>query len=174
MNTITIELCAEDRARLDKIHEALTARDCKSCVQEVLTAVQNLAATLGASAEPTKAEEADHLKQLRKLVEAAEAPTETPATSDTEPQEAKEEGTPTHIDPTDTVAPFETVETPAPSVTLEQIQQKVVQLAALGGAKKAKVREIISAYGSKVSDLKEHADKWGEVMAKLTAVESEG
>lgn len=173
MNKITIELCPEDRARLDKIYEALT-RDCKDCVSSALKAVQNLATTLGAPAEPTKAEEADHLKQLKKLVEAAEATAETPATDATEPQEATKEETPTHIDPTDTAAPFETVEAPAPSVTLEQIQQKVVQLAALGGAKKAKVREIISAYGSKVSDLKDHADKWGEVWAKLTAVESEG
>lgn len=168
MNTITIELCAEDRARLDKIHEALTARDCKGCVQEVLTAVQNLAATLGAPAAPQETPE--HLKKLKELVETAKAP----ATSATEPQEATKAETPTHIDPTDTTAPFEVVEAPAPSVTLEQIQQKVVQLAALGGAKKAKVREIISAYGSKVSDLKDHADKWGEVWAKLTAVESEG
>lgn len=173
MNTITIELCAEDRARLDKIYEALTARDCKGCVQEVLTAVQNISKTL-TPAEPTKAEEAEHEKRLKELLAAAEANAGTPATSATEPQGAKEEETPTHIDPTDTTAPFETVEAPAPSVTLEQIQQKVVQLAALGGDKKAKVREIISAYGSKVSDLKEHADKWGEVWAKLTAVESEG
>lgn len=91
-NTITIELCAEDRARLDKLTTALEQR----------------------------------------------------------------------------VAPAEKVE---PAVTLEQIQQKVVQLAASGAEKKAKVREVISTYGTKVSDLKDKPEKWDEVWEKLTALE---
>lgn len=35
MNTITIELCQEDRARLDAILQALTTRDCGKCVEGV-------------------------------------------------------------------------------------------------------------------------------------------
>lgn len=61
-----------------------------------------------------------------------------------------------------------------PTVTLEQIQQKVVSLVAQGDAMRAKTREIISAYGKKVSDLKDLPEKWTEVWAKLTALEQEG
>jgi hypothetical protein len=47
-----------------------------------------------------------------------------------------------------------------------------VQLAAYnGGAKKAKVREIINAHGAKVSDLKEKPEVWTNVWKQLTALE---
>lgn len=36
MNKITIELCAEDRARLDRLAEALERRTCDSCVRSAL------------------------------------------------------------------------------------------------------------------------------------------
>lgn len=66
----------------------------------------------------------------------------------------------------------EIAEKSAPAVTLAQIQQKVVQLAAgFNGTKKAAVREIVNAYAKKVSEIP--ADKWDEVWAKLTALESE-
>lgn len=59
-----------------------------------------------------------------------------------------------------------------PSVTLEQIQQKVVKLCACAnGSKKAQVKEIINTYGRKVSDLQDQPDKWPEVWDKLTALE---
>lgn len=62
-----------------------------------------------------------------------------------------------------------------PAITLEQIQQKVVQLAAAGnGTKKAKVRAIISAYGKKVSDLKDKPEVWAPVWDELTDLEREG
>lgn len=61
-----------------------------------------------------------------------------------------------------------------PSVTLEEIQQKVVQLCAVGGGVKAKVRTIINEYGAKVSDLKDQPEKWDEVHKRLCALESEG
>lgn len=144
MNTITIELSAEDRARLDKLTAALEQ------------------AGMG-SACKCKAEDKPAPKTKQSKPEkAAETPTE-----------AADEPTPTTTTTTEE-KPTETA-TATPTVTLEQIQQKVVQLAAgNGGAKKAQVREIISAYGAKVSDLKEQPDKWGDVWAKLTALESEG
>lgn len=127
MNTITIELCAEDRARLDRLTAALEAR---------------------ASAPTTEAPAKAQPKA---------APTE-------QPEEPKKE---------EPAAPWEEP-TAAPTVTLEQIQQKVVTLATMaGGTKKVKVREIISAYGAKVSDLKDHPDKWQEVWDRLTALEQE-
>lgn len=144
MNTITIELSAEDRARLDKLTEVLEQ-----------------AGKGGTCNCKTEDKPAPKTKQS-KPEKAAETPTE-----------AADEPTPTTT-PTKEETPTETV-TAAPTVTLEQIQQKVVQLAAgNGGAKKAQVREIISTYGAKVSDLKDQPDKWDEVWAKLTALESEG
>jgi hypothetical protein len=154
-NTITIELCAEDRARLDKLTAALEAR----------------AATTPTADEPHP----DPIQQkLAETIAKAETPAEPtkPAAEDAEtsapPVTPAEEEKPTAKED----AP---AEEPEPTVTLEQIQQKVMQLAAgNGGAKKAKVREIINLYGSKVSDLKEQPEKWTEVWKKLTALESEG
>lgn len=130
MNTITIELCAEDRVRLDRLTDALEAR---------------------ASASTTEAP-------------AKARPKATPTEAPSKPADSKK-GEP--------AAPW--VEpTAAPTVTLEQIQQKVVTLATMaGGTKKAKVREVISAYGAKVSDLKDLPDKWHEVWDRLTALEQE-
>jgi hypothetical protein len=133
-NTITIELCAEDRARLNKLAAALEKR----AAQADLT-LSGAGITIGA-------------------VQAAAEPQE--AAEEEAPQESTQEP--------ESDAPAEKVE---PTVTLEQIQQKVVQLAAAGADKKAKVREIINAYGTKVSDLKDQPEKWDEVWQKLTALE---
>ena len=137
MNNITLELCAEDRARLDRLAEALEKypHKCENCAKSVAEGV----AAFVAKEVNNQSEEPD-IK--------AQEPTkeEPPATN-----------------PADE---------PEPSVTLEQIQQKVIELAAgNNGAKKAKVREIINAYAQKVSDLP--VDKWEEVWDKLTALESE-
>lgn len=154
-NTITIELCAEDRARLDKLTAALEA---------------HLPPVINFSAPTAKTTEGKQLAdKLEKVTEAAET-----ATEDAEPAEAT---TPLPWEPAET--PAQPTEQPAPvkeakpSVTKEQIQQKVIQLAAgFGGTKKAAVREIVNAYAAKVTDIPE--DKWTEVWEKLTALESEG
>ena len=141
MNTITIELCAEDRARLDRLTAALEAR---------------------ASAPTTEAPVKAQPKATP--TEAPSKPAEAPSKPAEPPEEPKKE---------EPAAPWEEP-TAAPTVTLEQIQQKVVTLATMaGGTKKVKVREIISAYGAKVSDLKDHPDKWQEVWDRLTALEQE-
>lgn len=146
MNTITIELCAEDRARLDRLTAALEAR-ASAPTTEAPAKTQPKATPTEAPSKPTEQPEAP-------------APQVTP----TQTEEPKKE---------EPAAPWEET-TAAPSVTLEQIQQKVMQLATMaGGTKKPKAREIINAYGSKVSDLKEHPDKWDEVWEKLTALEQE-
>lgn len=139
-NTITIELCAEDRARQDKLTEKL---------DELIAVLESMRASSVPTSRYT-------------------GPQETPK------EEPKVETPPTEETPTQSIQ--EPQETPRaekiePSVTLEQIQQKVVQLAAAGTDKKAKVREIISAYGTKVSDLKDKPEKWDEVWQKLTALE---
>ena len=153
-NTITVRLSDDDRARLDKLTTALEALskvvpNCDSCVQSAIKLTQ-------ATAAPTEPTETSQ--------ELAGATEEKPANKNTpeqnEPAVASEESQET--------APVEP-EPAKPSVTLEQIQQKVVQLATAG--KKAEVREIVTAYGSKVSDLKDQPDKWDEVWGKLTALE---
>lgn len=139
MNRITIELCAEDRALLTRLAEALehNTHNCESCVQSAIKMTQAV----------------------------APAPTEEP---ETEPTTA-EEVAPPAVTPTEEEKPAEEVK---PSVTLAEIQQKVVHLCAgFEGKKKAAVREIVNAYAKKVSDLPE--DKWAEVWEKLTALEQE-
>jgi hypothetical protein len=140
-NNIIIELCAEDRARLDRLTEAL---------DKVAT---NPVPIFQITAEPPTA--------------AQEVPKE-------EPQELAPQTTESATQPEpESVAPIVSEE-PTPRITLTDIQSKVMQLAtANGGAKKTQVRGIISAYGAKVSDLKEQPDKWTEVWAKLTALERE-
>lgn len=160
MNHITIELCAEDRARLDRLAVALERKTCDSCVNSALAYKEGVLA------------EAE--QKLAETLAKTSAPTETPKNA----PEATKTATPPVTQPEEK-APTEaentaTSEENKPAVTLEQIQQKVVQLAAgNGGAKKARAREIINAYGAKVSDLKDMPDKWAEVWGKLTALESE-
>lgn len=129
MNTITIELCAEDRARLDNILEALTSHDCSRCANDV---AKYVVGTLETAQEPAEA-----------------------------PEPIKEE---TAQPEPEVVAPAAEV---AEAVSLADIQKKVVELSAAG--KKAEVREIITAYAKKVSDIPE--DKTTEVWNKLTALE---
>lgn len=147
-NTITIELCAEDRARLDRLAEALEAR----ATQE----------------SPVLIESDDALKrQLAAVMANAEAPKE--------PQEAPKAETKENTQPTEeppAAAEPEAVAEPETTIALAQIQQKVKQLAAgFNGTKKAAVRSIINAYAQKVTDLPE--DKWAEVWDKLIALEQE-
>lgn len=159
MNKIVIEFEAEDRARLDRL----------TTVLERLT--NNMPSYVNKGAEPNKMAD---LKEHADSVEVITEP-EAPAEAPTVPQDTPKE-TPQETDtPTVKSAPEAPTENTAPTVTLEQIQQKVIQLAtANGGAKKAQVRAVISAYGAKVTDLKEQPNKWDEVWQKLTALESEG
>lgn len=154
-NTITIRLSDDDRARLDKLTAALdklagVVPNYDSCVQSALKMIRDAGtpAPTEASQEPTGAPE-------EKPAEKRTPPEQNePAVAAEAPQEAAEP------------APAEPAK---PSVTLEQIQQKVVKLAAAG--KKAEVREIVTTYGAKVSDLKDQPEKWDEVWSKLTALE---
>lgn len=113
MNTITIELCAEDRARLDRIIAGLEAK--QASAPEV---------------DPTQ-----DLDQMTLEVASLEAE----------------------------AAPSGPV-----SVTLSDIQQKVVALSAAG--KKAQAREIVKAYAERVTLLPD--DKYAEVMDKLSALDN--
>jgi predicted transcriptional regulator len=160
-NTITIELCAEDRARLDRLAEALERKACEKCVNSALEMINT-----------AKHPETDPIQQkLAETLAKASTPTEKP----TEATEAPKAETAPIGHPADEDLPWEAA-TPAtkadPTVTQEQLQQKVMQLAAANnGTLKAKVREIVNAYAKKVSDVPE--DKRAEVWTKLTALEKE-
>lgn len=141
MNTITIELCAEDRARLDKLATALAnlaedIRDnkpcCESCVKTVLATTGNI---------PEKA------APIKEEPKEEEPTTEAPTPEAPVKEEPKEE---------------------APTVTKSDVQQKVMSLVAIP-AKKAEVRSIINLYANRVSDIPE--DKLAEVYGLLTALE---
>ena len=130
MNTIVFELCAEDRARLDKIIEGLGRHDCSRCANDV---AKYVVGTLETAQEPANAPE--------------------PIKDETAPPEPE------------VVAPA--TEAPVATVDKSDIQRKVVELSAAG--KKAQVRDVITAYAAKVSDIPE--DKTAEVWQKLTALE---
>lgn len=155
MNTITIELCAEDRARLDRIAAAIEKRTDQV---ERITAERDEAPT-ASTPDPIK----DRLKEVLAATEAPKnAPTATEAPNPPTTQPTEETLT------AEETAPWEEAK---PTVTTEQIRQKVILLSAAGGQKKAKAREIVSAYAAKISDLPE--DKLTEVWDKLTALETE-
>lgn len=123
---VTIELCAEDRARLDKILAALEKqRDCKGCVETVAKATEHIVETM-TPAEP------EIQPETPEPVKADEHPADV-STAPWEPEEAPKEA--------------------APSVTTQELQKLVVDLCAKG--KKDQVREIVNAYAKKVSDIPE-------------------
>ena len=174
-NTITLRLCDDDRARLDKITTLLESLlekgrpDCSRCAQAV-------ANTVGQYVNPA-AEEKPVQEPTAPQEQAAEHPVADPF-----PTPEPEAPTPAAAAPTqEAAAPEE--EPQKPTVTLEQIQQKVVKLAASGAgvkdpalieqakAKKAKVRDIINAHAPKVSELPPEC--WDKVWAELIALESE-
>lgn len=145
MNNITIELCAEDRARLDR----LTA------------AMEKLAAETSCEIVPI---------DLTIPPEVAEAAPKAPQ----KPQEAPK-AEPEHTDTpkAETAAEAPTAQEAAkqePTVNMDQIRQLTIQLAAAGGDIKRKAFDVITTYGTKVSDLESQPDKWDEVWAKLNAI----
>jgi hypothetical protein len=165
MNEIKVitELCAEDRARLDRLAEALekNTHNCADCVQAAVKMTQATHKLVIPVLKPGDPDYTPHEEPKNEPQEPTkvEAPATTP-TEEEKPAEVKE-------------APAEEPKN-EPAVTLEQIQQKVVQLCAgFEGKKKPAVREIINTYGAKVSDLKDQPDKWNEVWEKLTALEVE-
>lgn len=150
MNTITIELCQEDRARLDAILDALKeSKNCAGCVDHVVGSFNNLVQTRDAVAEAPQP---------------AQMPTEEPAEPITPPAEEKPEEAPAEH-PLD-APPFD-LDPPAPKVDRAEVRRKVVELSAAG--KKTEVKEIVTAYAAMISDIPE--DKLGEVFDKLNALE---
>lgn len=141
-NTITIELCAEDRARLDHINVNLT--------ELIMRVMGNQAPDMGEVPQKAAPELAEKLAAQHPVADPfKELPKAEPVPFE---QEAPKQEAPKQE---------------APQYKLEDIQQKVVALSASG--KKAEVREIVKSYAEKVSAIP--VDKFGEVMAKLIGLE---
>lgn len=143
-NHITIELCAEDRARLDRVAAALEALQPQTI--HVDDPIQKALAEQVAKSEKTPTQSP--------VDSAGEAKTETPATPQPEAETTATE------DP----APV-AEEKPAP--TTAELQQKVIALVNKG--KKAEVAAIVKSYAATVSGIPE--DKRAECMDKLNALE---
>lgn len=163
-NNITIELCVEDRARIDRLIAALERRSCDSCVATDLQGVQNIAEEMN----KTKAPQTDDVQQalaetLKKAEEASASQSpknsvqeeEAPALPTTPPEEEKPEGE----------KPTQTDE--AKKVSRADVRAKFVELS--GKGKKEEAKTIIQAYAPKVPDLPE--DKLAEILDKLNKLE---
>lgn len=141
MNTIIIELCKEDRQRLDKIIELLGQKpDCHKCVEAATANMTEGLKVVQCGAEPVTA-------------------TEQPDPVNEHPID----------DDLPWGQPEPVAEPEAPKYTKEDIQAKVRKLAAPGSAKRLEAKAIVQSYGLKVSDIP--ADKYDEVMAKLAELE---
>lgn len=165
-NTITLELCAEDRARLDRLTAALERRACDKCAATAMAA-------MNAPQQPT---EPDPIREA--LIKALKEDAEQLATDPEllKPAEASQE--PAGVTEAETPATTQTPEEQpaaaadageaAPAATVDDIRARYVALVASG--KKDAARDLIKSYDvAKISDIP--ADKCAEVMAKLNALE---
>lgn len=140
-NRITIELCAEDRARIDRLTAALEAR---------VTQVEKIMADMDEDPKPVI------------IMGAQEAPTEAAGAAEAEtPATPQPEAEPAATAEPDPVAEAK----PAP--TTQELQQMVIALVNKG--KKADVSAIVKSYAATVSGIPE--DKRAECMERLNALE---
>lgn len=164
-NTITIELCTEDRARLDRTYAALAR------LVDLATLHTN-----NAELDDIQAKLAETLKNAEPAQAPKNAPgaakAETPA--DTQPKQkvittAEFDALPEADLPWGDV-PATKQEAPAKEVTKKDLSNLIITLSAAG--KKDKVREAVQSCCpgvTKVGDIP--ADKYAAVYEKLTALE---
>lgn len=149
-NTITIELSAEDRARLDRLSAALE----KATAPEI----------------PSEMRRWGSIEEMAEFAKAAHAEA---AVAAQEPATEPEPATPENVTPEAEEAPWEAPwEAPAaenvPVPTAEELQAVVQDLAKPGSPHRAAVRDIVKSYAERVSLIPE--DKRAEVMEKLQAL----
>ena len=147
-NNITIELCKEDRQRLD----------------EVVAFLGQLVGELKSQNAPVI------MPQNQAQPATAPQPVQNVPNPETvhPVDEVSPHGQPEPVAEPDEL-PWDT--TPTPKWTKADLTAKVQQLAAPGTGKREKVRAIVKSYAEKVGDIPE--DKYAEVMDKLTALEKE-
>ena len=151
MNNITIALDVEDRIRIDKLNANLTILNKALAMLTGQLEGINAANEKKGLIETVEVEEVIHVPgQVSIDEEATQEPQEAP-----EPVEAV------------TTPPAEENAQDEPTVTKQDIQQKVIEL--VGKGKKAEVRDIITTYADNVSGLPDSA--LNEVWKKLIALE---
>lgn len=121
-------------------------------LERIATALERIAATLEKPSTEAPAQIPESVKSTPVEVEAPKP--EPVKTAEPEPVAA------------DPVA--DQPEEVKPTVTLDEIRKKVVQLSAAGAQAKDAVRAIVTEYGRNVSAIP--ADKYAEVMDRLNAV----
>lgn len=146
MNNITIELCAEDRARIDNLTAALEKFHDVVTIKLTPEQTQRMADLAEQISEPQPAAETVPagyaIPQAKQEAPKAEEPTPEP------------------------VAEAPEGETDEP-VTLQDVREEIMRLAAAG--KKDACHNIVKKYAPKVSDIPE--DKLAEVMKELKKLE---
>lgn len=147
---ITTEMCAEDRARIDRLIAAL-----ESLVNDMEPPVVALAGTPFQTEQPAEIV-LDILKEGTGVARGTIAEEEllTPAEPETAPEEVGE--------PAD-----EPEEKEVPEHTKAELQQKVISIVTAG--KKDEVKAIIEQYAERVSAIPD--EKINEVWDKLTKLE---
>lgn len=143
MNNITIELCQEDRARIDILNKAL------GLLTAQLEGINAAAEAKGLIED--KVVETDII-----LSKALTTPDTTPELPQETPEPVEQEQTPPETENAQD----------EPTVTKQDIQQKVIEL--VGKGKKAEARDVITTYADSVTGLPE--DALAEVWDKLTAL----
>lgn len=141
MNNITIELCAEDRARIDNLTAALEKFHDVATIKLTPEQTQRMADLAEQAGETLKPEPV------------AEAP--------------KAEPTPEPVAPKAEEPKAEPTAEPVKEVTVEELRAKIMQLN--GAGKKDAVRDIVLSYAPNVGSIP--ADKRAEVLKKLNALE---
>ncbi len=168
---VTVELCANDRARLDKIIEGLSLigkrPDCSACVKDVAGVMERACDCIDKAGETPK-EQDDVQKKLAEVLNKNKAadPAEPAKNAQDEPKASDH---PT-LDPfpEQPEAVKEQSEATTKPVSTAELQQLVIALCRAG--KKDKVREVVSTYGVQtVAAIPE--DKRSEVYAKLKTLE---
>lgn len=125
MNHITIELCAEDRARLDRLAEALEATQFK----RTITMRDGAVDVIQEPATPQVAETHSTAEESPAVAPVIEEPTPGPV----------EEPKPVEVKP----------------VSLAEFQKAVAMTCAKGAAQKAAARELITKYAASVTAVPE-------------------
>lgn len=159
-NNITIELCAEDRARLDRLAEAMERKTCDKCVA---TAMEF--AKLRIDPVPEKKTETDDVqKKLAETLAKANDPVEAPKNTVEEAETSTQTTTPPEEETTVGEAP--TQAEPTKTVDRAELKAKVIELCAKG--LKEQAREIVKTYAETVREVPE--DKLAECYGKLGAL----
>lgn len=156
-NTITIELCKEDRERVDRLIAALERKACDKCVSDVVN-VLNVNQPQTTEPDPVQAALAETLDKATKAQESPKNSTgeaEAPTLPTTPQAEEKPEA-----------------EKPAQPATEKTVNQKdiralYVKLSASG--KKKEAQAVILPYATAITAIPD--DKCQEIYEKLIALE---